>query len=138
MFRDYGTGQRSPKQIFMLVDRTRFECREDVSRQKLLPQVFDDHLARARFVRLLDHRLDVISLANIADHGDHFIRIVFLQPWNDDRRIESTGISKHNFLRHERSSRAGAPRRPAVDKEWLFERAGDSPPARRSPSFLNP
>src|SRR3954452_14934721 len=117
MLCNYRTGERSPQQILVLINRARFEGREDVSRQELLAQVLDNDLAGPGLIRLIDDRLDVIALSHIADHGDHVVGIVFLQPWNDDRSVESTGVSKNHFFRHVRSSRAGARRRPAEYRE---------------------
>jgi hypothetical protein len=87
----------------MLVDGARLQRREDVAGQKFFPQIFDDDLAGASLVRFLNDGLNIVALSNVANHRDDVVRIVFLQPWNDDRSIESTGIRKHNFLRHERS-----------------------------------
>ena len=117
MLRNHRTRQRSSQQILVLVNRPGLQSREYVASQELFAQIFDNHFAGAGRISLLDDGFDVVPLAHIADHGDDVIGIVFLQPWNDDGSVESTGISKNNFLRHERSLRAGAPRRPAINKE---------------------
>ena len=101
----------------MLVDSTGFQSREDVSGEKFFAQVFHDHLCGAGRVSFLDHRFEIVPLANVADHGDDVVRIVFLQPRNDDRGIEAAGISKDYFLRHERSLWAGERRRPTTNTE---------------------
>src|ERR1700733_8057327 len=122
----------------MLVHRAGLQGREDIPGKELFAHVFDDHFARPGRIGFLYDRFDVVSLTYIADHRDHVIGIIFLQPWNDDRGIESTGISEYNFLRHERSLRADAPRRPAINKEWIFERAAGFPPARKRESDRRP
>ncbi len=131
--------QRSPKQIFMLVHCTGLQRWKHVSAKKLLAHVFDDHLAGAGFVSLPDDGFDVVPLSHVSDHGDHVVGVVFLQPGNNDGGVESPGIGKHHFLRHEHSSKSsGPPCRPAVVTGWPSARAGGSPPDRTPPSAPNP
>ncbi len=128
MFRNDGTRQRSPQQIFVLVDSASFECRKNVSCKEFLTQIFNYNLAGAGLVSLLDHRLNVVSLADVAYHGDHIVRIIFLEPGNDDGGIESSGIREYNFFRHGRSSHeSGWLRRQAVEGGWPSARASGSP-----------
>ena len=87
----------------MLVDRARLERRKYVTGEKFLAQVFDDHLAGAGVIGLLHDRFDIISLPDIADHGNHIVVVILFQPRNDDGGIESTGIGENDFLRHEHS-----------------------------------
>src|SRR5207302_8993134 len=115
----------------MFINGASLQCREDITAQKLLPQVLDDHLTGASFVSLVDNGFDVVPLSDIANHGNDIVRVVFFQPRNDDGRIETTGISEYDFFRHERSLRAVEPHRPTADKEWLSEHACGFPPARR-------
>ena len=113
MLGNHRTRQRSPQQILMFVHRARLQRGENISGQKFLAQVFHHHLAGAGLVGLFDDGFDVVSLAHIAHHGDHIVGIVFFQPRNDDGGIQTSGIRKHNFLRHERSSLAGDPPPPS-------------------------
>src|SRR5260370_19318224 len=122
----------------MLVCRSRLPRRKNVSGQKLLAQILDDHLACARGVGLLDHCLNVVGLAHIADHRDDAVIVVLLEPWNDDGGIESSGVGEHNFFRHEHSLRAGDRHRPAVNKESLSVLEAGFPPARKSMTARNP
>src|SRR5205823_13205848 len=62
-------------------------------------QIFNYNVAGAGLVSLLDHRLNVISLADVAYHGDHIVRIIFLEPGNDDGGIETSGVREYNFFR---------------------------------------
>ena len=98
MLRDYGTGQRGAKQIFVFVDRSRLQCRPDIAGEKLFAQVFDDDFAGPRFVGFVDHGFDVISLAHVGDHGDDFAGIIFLKPGNDDGGIEASRIRENNLF----------------------------------------
>ena len=100
----------------MLVHRARLDRREDVVGQELLPQVFDDDLARAGLVRLLDDCVDVVALANVGHEGDDVVVIVFLQPRNDDGGVESSGISKYDFLTHVHSSAGSGATPPSSNK----------------------
>src|SRR5262249_15685046 len=125
------TCHRRSQQIFVFVNRPGLQSREDISRKELLTKILHNDFARTGFVSLVDNSFDIVSLPDVSDHPDHFIRVFFLHPWNDDGSIKTTRISKNDFFRHERSSRAGEPRRPAVNKEWLFEHACGFPPARK-------
>jgi len=58
MFRDYGSRQRGAKQIFVLIDRARFQRRPDVASQELFAQIFDHYLAGSGLVRLVDDGLE--------------------------------------------------------------------------------
>src|SRR5208283_1744749 len=99
----------------MFIHRAGLDRREDVVSQKLEPQVFDNHFARAGFVSLLDDRVEVVTLADVSDESDHVAVIVFLQPRNDDGGVQPSGISKDNFFTHWYSSAgSGEHRLPAA------------------------
>ena len=66
------TGQRRSQQILMLVNRAGLERREYVPGQEFLAQILDDHFASARLVGLFDHCINIVTLANVTHHGDHF------------------------------------------------------------------
>src|SRR2546427_6436286 len=112
----------------MFIHSSSLQSREHVSGEKFLAEIFDNYLARTRGIGFLDYGFGVIALANVTHHRDGIVRIVFFQPWNDDRCVQSTGISENDFLRHERSLRAGGPRPPAISKEWICEHAVGFPP----------
>ena len=61
-----------------------------------------------------DDSIKIFALSNVGDHGDHVIGVVFLEPGNNDGGVESSGISKHNFLRHEFSLISSGPRQWAL------------------------
>ena len=87
----------------MFVHGARFQRGKDVSGKKFFAQIFDDDLAGASRVRLLHDCFDIVTLADVADHGDDVVVVVFFEPWNDDGSIESAGIGEDDFVRHERS-----------------------------------
>ena len=103
MFRDHGAGERGAEQILVLVHRARFQRGPDAAGKELFAQIFDHHLAGPGFGGFLHDGLEVVSLAHVPDHGNYLVGIVFLEPGNDDRGIEPTGVSKNNFFRHVRS-----------------------------------
>ena len=79
----------------MFVHRTCSQGWKDISRQKLLAEVLhvglakilDEYLACARCISLLDHRLNVVALAHIADHCNNAVIVVFFEPRNNDGGI---------------------------------------------------
>ena len=56
--------------------------------------------------RFFTRTFQILALAQIADHGDHFAAVRFLQPGNNDGGIEPSGIRQHNFFRPILSPRA--------------------------------
>ena len=60
-----------------------------------MPAYFGDvNFRSSGFERfLLESGQLVAALADVATDGDHFALIVFLEPGNDDRRVEAAGIS---------------------------------------------
>src|SRR5580658_152500 len=121
----------------MLIHRTSAQRGKHISSQKLLAKILHDHLARARRISLLDNGFNVISLADIADHRDHAVGVIFFEPRNNNGGIEPPGVSEYNFFRHEHSSRAGDRRRPTANKESLSAHAGDFLPAQRPRTAAN-
>ena len=68
-------------------------------------QIGHDKLRSARCQRLLFQALKLISLAHVTGNGNNLgVVIVFLQPRNDNRRIQATGVRQDNlfdvFLSH--------------------------------------
>src|SRR5215472_5565298 len=98
----------------MLIHCACRDRREDVVSEELLAHVAYYDLRRTGLVRLGDDRVEVLALSNVGDHGDHLASVVFLEPGNDDGSIETSGISKYNFLRHEFSSVFSGPSQYAV------------------------
>ena len=72
----------------MLVHGARLDRGEDIIRQEFLPQVFDDDLACAGLVGLVNDRIYVIALPDIGNEGNYVVVIVFFQPRNNDGGIQ--------------------------------------------------
>ena len=71
------------------------------------PEIFGDEFAaedlrrkpwKRRFQRLFFESLELVLLADVADHGDDFTSIVFLEPRNDDRGVQAARVREHRLL----------------------------------------
>ena len=82
MLRDHRSRQRSPQQIFVLVDGACLQRGKHVSGQKLFAHILDDDFAGAGLVCFLDDRFDVIPLANVA------------RPWRSRHRNNSPSATE--------------------------------------------
>jgi hypothetical protein len=97
---DNGARHRRAEQIRVFVDGARAERRPDVVAHEFFAQILNGRARCSGCQRLFVRALQIFLLADVAYHGDHFAAVViFLQPGNDDRRIESAGIGEHYFFR---------------------------------------
>ena len=87
VFGDYRTRQRCPQQIFVFVHGARLQRTKHVFSQEFLAEILYNHFAGPSGICFFNHGFEVISLADVANHGDHIVGIIFLQPRNDDGRI---------------------------------------------------
>src|SRR5262249_34506766 len=71
---------RSAQQIGVLVYRSGPQRWPDVVADKFLAQVFDIGGRSAGSQRFLAGRFEIFLLADVANHGDHFAAVVFLEP----------------------------------------------------------
>ena len=63
-----------------------------------MAKVFDEALGSASPERLLFESVELIVLADVAGHRDDFTPIVFLEPRNDDGRVQAAGVGKNDLL----------------------------------------
>src|SRR5438552_1304392 len=96
---DDGARHGSAEQVCMLVNCAGAKRRPNVIAHKFFAQIFDVRGRSARSKRFLARSFEVFLLADVADHGDHFAAVVFLEPGNDDGRIQAAGIGEYNFFR---------------------------------------
>ena len=91
---------RGAEQVLSLVERVRPEHGEDVVAHELLAQILDEDVLRldAEKERLGARGREFLALAEIGGEGDDLAAIAGLQPLEDDRGIEPTGIGEHDFL----------------------------------------
>ena len=79
--REQRARERCAEQIFMFVNGAGAQRRPDVAGDEFLAQVFDVRGACAGGESFLAGGFEILLLAEIADHGDHFAAaVVFLQP----------------------------------------------------------
>ena len=100
VLRDHGTRQRSSEEILVFVHCASLERLEDVLGEELFLEIAHDDFGGARLIRLFGNGVHVVALSDIGDECDHFASVVFVEPGDDDGRVESTGIGKHYFCRH--------------------------------------
>ena len=97
---DQGPRDRGAEQIDALIHRIGAEHREDIVADEFLAHILDEDVFRldAQGLRLLARRLDLFALAQIGGEGDHLRAIFGLQPFQDDRRIQTARIGQNDFL----------------------------------------
>ena len=100
-FGDHWTRHRGAQQIRVLVNRSGTQRGPDVVANKLFAQIFHQCRGRSRVQSFLTRRFQILLLADIADHRDDFAIVVFLEPGNDDGRVEPAGISEYDLFRFE-------------------------------------
>src|SRR5262249_19646240 len=86
---------RCPQQILAFVHRAGSDKRPEVLSYEFVPKVLDVALGRATANSLFFQPLELIILADVPGHGNDFTAIVFLEPRNDDRRIQAARIRQN-------------------------------------------
>src|SRR5437588_8299733 len=77
---DDGARHGSAEQVCMLVNCAGANRRPNVIAHKFFAQIFDVRGRSACSQRFLARSFEVFLLADVADHGDHFAAVVFLEP----------------------------------------------------------
>ena len=94
-----GPSEGRAQEVFAFIDSTGFDRRPNVLFHEFFFDVHDIDFGSARSIGFLFNGFKVVRLADVGAGSDDFgARIVFLQPGNDDRRIEAAGISQDNFF----------------------------------------
>ena len=95
---DDGTGESGAQQVGLVLC-VHLQGGDDDLFDHLIHQISDDQLGSAGGQGLFFQAIQLVSLTDVAGHGDDFgIAIIFLQPGNDDGSIQTAGIGKNNFL----------------------------------------
>ena len=89
MFRDHGTGEGSAHQVHAFVNRVRFDRGPHVVADKLFTQIFDVEFRSTGRERFLFEAGQFGALAHISAVAHHFAVVLFLQPLQHDRSIQS-------------------------------------------------
>ena len=93
---DQGTGEGGTQQVLALVDGAGLHGGPDELLDELLAQVGDVELLSAALGSLLVQGLELFALTHVTGHADHVAVIVFLQPRDDNGRIQTTGVRQQN------------------------------------------
>jgi len=80
---------RGTEQIGVFIHRAGAQRRPNVIANKLFAQIFDVGGGSSGGERFSARGFEVLLLADVTDHGDHFATVIFLEPRNDDGSIEA-------------------------------------------------
>ena len=95
---DHRTRKRGAEHIF-LIQRSCLYGRNDIVIYKGIGQILDIKLGCARLQRLFLQPLQLVVLPDIRRNGNDFtVVIIFLQPRNDNRSIQTAGICQNNLF----------------------------------------
>ena len=100
MFGNQRPGDRGAQEIKPLIKRIGPEHREHEIAHEFFAQIDDVDVLRrnAHQLGLLARRLQLFALAQIGGEGHHLAAIFGLQPFQDDRGVQTARIGKHDFL----------------------------------------
>ena len=99
LFGDQRTGQSGAQQIILFVGGVALHGGEDKIRDEFLFQVGYVKLGRSGLDGFFAQTVQLVFLAYVGGDGDDLrIVIVFLQPGDDDGRIQAAGISEDDFF----------------------------------------
>src|SRR5581483_11219648 len=114
-------GDAGPKEILVLVNRAGLHHRKDEIAREFLAQIVDVKLGSAGLQRLFAESLEFFLLPDVRAKGDHFRLVFFLDPREQDRRVESARICQHNFHAGQINGQSTA---YAKRKIWLLDTSG--------------
>ena len=95
---DDGSCKRRAEQVLFIL-RTHHDRRDDNLVAHFIDKVSDDQLACAGLKRLFLQTLELVALTDVGGNSDDFgVIVVFLQPGNDDGRIQTARVGENDFL----------------------------------------
>ena len=98
-FGDQRAGQGGAQQIILFIGGVALHGGEDEIRDEFLFQVGYVKLGRSGLDGLFAQAVQFVFLAHVGGDGDDLgVVIVFLQPGDDDGRIQAAGISEDDFF----------------------------------------
>ena len=106
---DQRTGDRGSEQIDALVDGVGAEHREHVVPDELLAQVFNENilLLDAQQLGLAPGGFQFLALTEIGSEGHDLAAVGLLQPFQDDRRVQSARVGEDGFFHLARGAGGG-------------------------------
>ena len=87
------------KQIKPFIDRVRPEHGKNEVAHEFFAHILDEDLRRTHHLGLPAGRFQLFALAQVGGEGDNLAAIFGLQPFQDDRGVETAGIGENDFLR---------------------------------------
>ena len=96
MLRNQRTPEGGGQRVAVFINRTCLQGRQDVVASELLASVDDVGAYRADGERPLPHVGQILSLAEIERHRNDLGGVLFGQPGNRHRRVESARICKYD------------------------------------------
>ncbi len=97
-FADERTGKRSAEKVFPFILAVGLKHFVSVLFNKFLPHVQGLCHGCAGSESFFMNRIEILGLPQVHRAGNDFAAIIFFQPGNDDRSIQTTGISKNHFF----------------------------------------
>ena len=95
---DDGPRKGGAEQVLLILG-IHHDGRDDNLVAHLVGEVGDDELARAGLDGLFLQTVELVALADVGRDGDDLrIIVIFLQPGNDDGRIETARVGQNDFL----------------------------------------
>ena len=95
---DDGPRKGGAEQVLLILG-IHHDGRDDDLVAHLVGEVGDDELARAGLDGLFLQTVELVALADVGRDGDDLrIVVIFLQPGNDDGRIETARVGQNDFL----------------------------------------
>src|ERR1700693_4214652 len=82
----------------MFVNGAGAQRRPNVVADEFFAQVFHVSGGGAGGEGFFSRAFEIFLLADVADHGDDFALIIFLEPGNDDGSVEPAGVGEDYFL----------------------------------------
>src|SRR5678815_4325561 len=67
---------------------------------KLIAEIFHDYFGRPGGIRLVDHSVEIVALADVTHVRDDVRGIVLVQPRNDYRCIQPARVGENDFVTH--------------------------------------
>jgi hypothetical protein len=99
--RDQWPPHGSSEKVFATIDRPGSESRPDEIDYELMPEIFDVAFVRSGRDRFGAYTLQLVALTDVGGYANHSRVVALLQPRDDDRSIEPTGVGEGNCSYHD-------------------------------------
>src|SRR5207237_2680947 len=96
--RDERPRGRRAEEVVLLVNRAGVQDRKEIVGRELRLRIDEMEIARAGAIRLFGETGSLFGLADVDRDRDDVAAVVFLQPRDDDRGVESARICERHFF----------------------------------------